>query len=132
LERYIGVDVPMSYMPALEDQRSEMVADQGHLALTEPQFELWLRPRGSLDLSAANLPDCDVVFIDGDHGEAAVRHDSQLALCVTKNGGLIIWHDAGNVVEVDRVLDRLRQDGWPIETVPDTWLAFMQVRAWRI
>jgi len=43
-------------------------------------------------------------------------------------GGIIIWHDATNdAVEVRRVLDRLRAQGWPIETVPNTWLAFRRM-----
>jgi predicted O-methyltransferase YrrM len=126
LERYIGIDVPMSYVPALAHQRAEMVSDPGHLAADDPRFELIISARGSLDLRG--LPPCEAVFIDGDHGEEAVMHDSRLADGAVRSGGIIIWHDASNgAVEVDRVLDRLRSEGWPIETVPGTWLAFCRL-----
>ena len=126
LERYIGVDVPMTYEPSLEHQRKEMVENPGRLAASDPRFELMIRDRGSLDIRPNDLPICDAVFIDGDHGEEAVESDSRLAAAVIRSGGVIIWHDASNgSVEVRRVLDRLiTKRGWPIQHVPQTWLAF--------
>ena len=128
LDRYVGIDVPLSYRPALQHQRSEMVPSPGFLAANDPRFELIIRERGSLDLVPRDLPPCDAIFIDGDHSEEAVSHDSDLAEAVVRPGGIIIWHDATNdAVEVRRVLDRLRAQGWPIETVPNTWLAFRRM-----
>ena len=125
LRRYIGVDVPMSYQPALEHQRREMVPRPGFLAATDGRFELIIREHGSLDLTPDELPDFDAVFIDGDHSEAAVLHDSQLAAAIVRPQGIIIWHDANNgSVEVTQVLDHLRAQNWPIETVEGTWLAY--------
>jgi predicted O-methyltransferase YrrM len=125
LEIYIGIDVPMTYVPPLRHQRAEMVANPGHLAADDSRFVLIIRDRGSLDLSADDLPLCDAVFIDGDHSEEAVLHDSQLAAAIVRPGGVIIWHDAFNgAVQVKRTLDRLQMQGWPIESVPNTWLAF--------
>jgi predicted O-methyltransferase YrrM len=128
LERYIGIDVPMSYSPELAHQRSEMVAHPGWRAFSDPRFELILRPCGSLDLTAADLEPCDVAFIDGDHSERVVAHDSHLAREIVRKGGIIIWHDYFNgAVEVQQVLDRLHDQGWPIQHVADTWLAFCRI-----
>jgi predicted O-methyltransferase YrrM len=128
LERYIGLDVPMSYQPILAHQRSEMVAQPGFFARDDPRFELVIRPRGSLDLKADDLPLVDAAFIDGDHSESVVAHDSDLASAIVKPGGLIIWHDYFNgAVEVQRVLDRLASLGWPIQTIDGTWLAFCRI-----
>jgi hypothetical protein len=128
LERYVGVDVVGTYKPALPLQRKEMVPSPGFLAAGDPRFELCIRERGSLDLSPIDLPGCDAVFIDGDHGEEAVAHDSTLADAIVRPGGIILWHDAQNgAVEVRRVLDRLRAEGWPIEFIPNTWLAYREM-----
>jgi predicted O-methyltransferase YrrM len=125
LQHYIGVDVPMEYEPALDHQRSEMVASPGDLAASDPRFDLIIRERGSLDLGPQDLPQVDAVFIDGDHSERVVAHDSALARAITKPDGVIVWHDAFNgAVEVMRVLDRLCDEGWPIKVVEGTWLAF--------
>ena len=35
----------------------------------------------------------DWVFVDGDHADDAVEHDTALALEVTRPGGLILFHD---------------------------------------
>jgi len=125
LQRYVGVDVPMSYVPALAHQRSEMVHDPGALVVDDPRFALIIRERGSLDLTAADFPPIDAVFIDGDHGERAVEHDSRIAYAIAQK--LIVWHDYCNAgVEVQRTLDRLSDEGWPIKTVEGTWLAFLR------
>jgi predicted O-methyltransferase YrrM len=122
LERYVGVDVARGYEPQIVGQRNEMIADPGHLAFSDSRFELIIRERGSLDLAAADFPQpFDVCYIDGDHSAAAVRHDSALALEVTR--GLIVWHDYGNAgVEVTGVLDAL---DLPIKQIERTWFAYL-------
>ena len=128
LRRYIGVDVPMTYSPVLAHQRSEMVEAPGRLAAHDPRFELLLRERGSMDLGLGDLPRANAVFIDGDHSERVVRYDSDLARVLIRPGGVVIWHDYHNAgVDVSRVLDDLWDQGWPIEAVRGTWLAFMTV-----
>jgi hypothetical protein len=126
LQRYVGIDVPMSYQPTLAHQCAEMYPHPGALVTDDPRFELIIRERGSLDLGPQDLPMVDAVFIDGDHGTRAVSHDSQLARAITKPGGVIIYHDYCNVaVQVQDVLDRLHDDeGWPLKNVEGTWLAF--------
>jgi predicted O-methyltransferase YrrM len=129
LQSYIGVDVPMDYQPGLPSQRSEMVADPGHYAAGDERFRLIIRPRGSLDLKPADICDCDAVFIDGDHSEQVVLHDSDLALAAVRAGGLVIWHDytSRHLDDVTRVLDGLASGGLSIKHVVGTWLAFCQV-----
>jgi predicted O-methyltransferase YrrM len=125
LEHYIGVDVPMTYEPALPHQRAEMVRNPGALVIDDPRFELIIRERGSLDVGPQDLPPCNAVFIDGDHSEKIVAHDSQLARAIVQPGGIIIWHDAFNgAVDVMRVLERLANESWPIKSIAGTWLAF--------
>jgi predicted O-methyltransferase YrrM len=125
LERYVGVDVVPGYVPPLACQRGERVEHPGELALSDPRFELIIRPCGSLDLTAADFPErFDVCYIDGDHSAAAVRQDSELALAVTR--GLIVWHDYGNAsVEVSGVLEAL---DLPIKQIARTWLAYLVVQ----
>ena len=36
---------------------------------------------------------CDVVFVDGSHAYSYVMSDSAKALELTRNGGLVLWHD---------------------------------------
>lgn len=130
IKRYIGVDVPPGYNFACKVQAKEVPATPGELALQDSRFELILEPRGTLDLTPEDLPTCDVVFIDGDHSEAAVRNDYDLARSVVRPGGLIVFHDDNglDVVDVSRVLDDLSGRGAVIEHVSGTWLAFERVK----
>lgn len=129
--RYVGVDVEPGYRPALAAQRWEVpAADQvGRFALDNPRFELMLRPRGTFDVLASELPLADLVFIDGDHSRPAVLNDFGLARCVTKPGGLIVFHDDNRlpVVEVSETLDELAAEGVEVVHVAGTWLAFVRV-----
>jgi predicted O-methyltransferase YrrM len=128
LQRYIGVDVPMSCAPTLDHQRAEMVRDPGALVVDDPRFELIIREHGSLDLEPQDLPQVDAVFIDGDHSQYVVTRDSALARAITKPGGVIVWHDYCNPgVEVQRTLDKLHEGGWPLRHIEGTWLAFRRV-----
>lgn len=129
LERYVGVDVPVSYRPALSSQVGETVERPGHLVKDDPLFELIVRDRGTLDLEPRDLPECDAVFIDGDHSEEVVRHDSRLARSVVRSGGVVMWHDyrSGAAVEVKPVVDDLTKEGWPICQVLNTSLAFCRM-----
>lgn len=129
ITRYLGIDVPIGYRTAKDVQRREVPARPGHLALDDPRFELILRPRGSLDLMPSDLPPCDAVFIDGDHGFEAVMHDSLLAASLVRSGGIVVWHDyhGADTVDVRRVLECFRRFGADIRHVEGTWLAFRRV-----
>lgn len=129
IERYVGVDVPTSYEFTCKVQAKEAPLVPGELALDNMKFELHLRERGTLDLTPADFPECDVVFIDGDHSEAAVRHDRDLAYRIVRSGGLIVFHDDNGLgtVDVSRVLDDLHDCGADIRHVAGTWLAVERV-----
>jgi predicted O-methyltransferase YrrM len=125
LERYIGIDVPWHYTPRLACQRSEVPYRPGNEAATDPRFKLLLRESGTLQ--AAELEPVDAVFIDGDHSEPGVLHDSALARALIRPHGIIAWHDYGNpAVEVTQALDRLAAQGWRISHLPGTWLAYLR------
>lgn len=126
LERYVGVDVPPSYVTKMAVQRKEIPAQPGRLAENDPRFELILRPRGTFDLSLDDLPAADAVFIDADHSREGVENDTRLALSVVRPGGIIIWHDDNclPVVEVTQTLNDYCDAGARIAHVAGTWLAF--------
>jgi predicted O-methyltransferase YrrM len=126
LETYIGIDVPFDYVPTLRCQRSEVPTNAGAHVADDERFYLF--SASSQSISAADLEPCDAVFIDGDHSEAAVLHESRLARRLIRGPGIIVWHDFFNPhVEVTQALDRLHGEGWPINCVDSSWLAFMRV-----
>jgi predicted O-methyltransferase YrrM len=131
LEYYIGIDVLPGYVPAMAVQRNELPQDPGHFAKMDPRFKLILSAQGSLDFQVAKpgLPPCEVVFIDGDHGCAAVMHDTALARALVPAGGMIIWHDYHNLgtVEVKPTLDEYHHHGAAIFHVEGTWIAFERI-----
>jgi predicted O-methyltransferase YrrM len=125
LERYVGVDVGPSHTTTLVCQASEVPERAGVFAADDPRFFLLTSP--SIKLGADDLEPCDAVFIDGDHSDEAVTHESYLSEELVRRGGIIIWHDYGNpAVEVTTALERLALDGWPIRSVEGSWLAFMR------
>ena len=125
LRNYVGVDVMSGYVPALHVQKNEIPMNPGHLAIDYPRFQLIIKQRGSLDLEPINLPQADVVFIDGDHGREALVHDTMLARSVINKDGIIIWHDYNNHIEdVDQFLETEMLSNHDIRHVTNTWLAF--------
>ncbi len=129
IEHYLGVDVLPGYQFANKVQAKEVPPEPGIWASGDDRFTLWLSAQGSRDIHPADMDQFDVVFIDGDHSEAAVRHDTMLARQVTAPGGLIIWHDYHDkeTVDVRRVLDAQYAEGRKIQHVAGTWLAFERV-----
>jgi predicted O-methyltransferase YrrM len=123
---YIGVDVLPGYVPSLAVQRDEVSNRPGCLVECDPRFFLFLRGRGSLDFSPNDLPRCDLMLIDGDHGRDAVVHDSTLARAAVRSGGLVIWHDywlGDGICEVRDVLDEMHAAGCALNRIEDTWFA---------
>jgi predicted O-methyltransferase YrrM len=59
------------------------------------------------------LKQCDLIFIDGSHAYSYVKNDTEKALRMLREGGLLLWHDYRNRnVEtrgVRRYLDELSQ-----------------------
>jgi len=125
LQAYIGIDVPPDHDTTLPSQSTEVPACAGHAVLDE---RFYLLTKSSRLLTASDLEPCDAVFIDGDHSEAAVLHESRLARALVRPGGIICWHDFENpAVEVTRALVSLHSEGWPINAVAHSWLAFMRL-----
>ena len=130
IERYTGIDVPFGHVPAKAVQRNETPMCAGEMVAADPRFHLVVRPRGSLELTAADLAPCDAAFIDGDHGREAVLHDTALARALVRPGGIIVWHDYHDLgtVDVKDTLDGMSQAGDAIMRVDRTWLAFERVQ----
>lgn len=121
IERYIGIDVVAEYQFEVTAQQIERPSTPGLLVKDDPRFKLLLRDR---DTDLGKLV-ADVVFIDGDHGAHAVRQDSEWAAEVTREGGMVIWHDYGNpTVEVTEVLHQLKREGRELIHVIGTWLVY--------
>lgn len=129
IEKYVGIDVTPDYQTIMRCQRKEIPAKPGELALGDPRFELIVRPKGSFELNAEDLPMCDAVFIDADHSRKGVLNDRDLALRIVRQGGIIIYHDDNcmPVVEVTQTLNDLCKAGADIKHVADTWIAFERV-----
>jgi predicted O-methyltransferase YrrM len=130
IERYVGVDVEPGYVPSKAVQANERAPNPGDMVAGDARFRLILKPRGSLDLKPEDIGPVDVVFVDGDHGRAAVTHDSALASSIVRPGGIIVWHDYHQLgtVDVREVLDELASAGAPIFHVEKTWLAYAYVK----
>jgi predicted O-methyltransferase YrrM len=140
IRRYVGVDVEQGYVTSMGVQQNQIPEVPGKYALPSGYLELIVRPRGSLDLRIEDLPVCDVMLIDGDHGREAVQWDTHLAINRVRPGGLILWHDYylaewladtdtfnNNPLDVTAVLNELAANGkgWNIRHIEDTWLAMM-------
>lgn len=109
IKKYIGIDVTPNHQTTLAVQQNEVPKVPGILAKSDHRVELIVRPNGSRDLSPADLPTADLIFIDGDHSYAGVMFDTQLARQVIRKGGIICWHDYGShlVPEVTTAIDHL-------------------------
>jgi predicted O-methyltransferase YrrM len=131
LERYVGVDVPPGYQTHMPVQRNEVPDQPGQLAAHDPRFELVIRERGTFDLLPADLPQADAVFIDADHSRLGVEHDYLLACQITRQGGIVIFHDDNGlpVVEVTQTLNDICASGARIKHVQGTWLSYQFVGA---
>lgn len=126
LAEYVGVDVESGYRTKMPVQRGEVPAAPGELALADDRFRLILRPNGTFDLQADDLPLADVVFIDADHSRAGVENDYRLARKIITPGGMIVFHDDNGlpVVEVTQTLNDLCAQGAKIVHVAGTWLSY--------
>jgi hypothetical protein len=51
-----------------------------------------------------------------------------MARRLLRRPGIIVWHDWTNPnVQVTQALTQLTHEGWPIDCVDNSWLAFMKV-----
>lgn len=127
IKTYIGVDVLPGYTPACEVQRGEVPQYPGHLAQSDPRFQLLLTKNGTRDVTPQMLGELDACFIDGDHSFDGVRKDSILAHQCMHPGKLIVWHDYHDLgtVGVQQYLDESFEAGdIALTHVKDTWLVY--------
>jgi predicted O-methyltransferase YrrM len=129
IEAYTGIEVERNYVTQMRCQRAEVPDDPGRYVRHDPRFDLIIRPCGSFDLSAQDLPQVDAAFIDADHSRLGVMQDYTLATQRVRPGGIIIFHDDNGlpVVQVSETLDDLAAAGAPIVHVADSWLAYERV-----
>lgn len=129
IRRYVGIDVPPTYVPEKAVQSREVPERPGELALDDPRFRLLIARHGSHDLFADDLPIACAAFIDGDHSARGVRQDYRLAKARVRRGGIIVFHDDNgrDTVDVSDALDELAGEGANILHVAGTWLAFERV-----
>lgn len=132
IQKYVGVDVLPGYVTMKQVQRKEVPITAGEMVKDDPRVTLIVTKNGSHDMEAAQLPEADVVFIDGDHSKDGVSKDTFLSRCILRKGGIIIWHDYNEVmdrsgkpaVDVAEFLHEERDAGHDIKHVEGTWLAF--------
>ncbi len=123
IQSYTGLQI--AEKGAMNKWQTDEVPDEpGKYALSDPRFQLLLRPHGSFDVTAQDLPQVDVVFIDGDHSLFGVMHDTVLAKQLAKK--LIIWHDYNDIVEVKPVIEFLRKH-MDILQIPTTWIVYHKI-----
>lgn len=112
IEKYIGIDVIPSHHTSLIIQQNEIPQVPGDNVSNDPRVQLIVKPNGTRDLTPADLPTADLIFIDGDHSESGVLLDTVLARQVIRKGGIICWHDYGNplVPSVTKAIDNLNKN----------------------
>lgn len=127
IARYVGIDVPPETHLPLSVQRDEVPAIAGEYVQNDLRVTVIVREGGSFNVQPHEIGQVDFAFIDGDHSEAGIVRDTELAKECVRNGGLIVWHDYHNfgTVDVKRVLDKWQAEGQPIRHVHGTWLAVM-------
>lgn len=130
VQKYVGIDVPVGFIPEMKVQRNEVPAHPGHMVQHDKRFSLLLPASGSQSLMPKDFDiRFDAVFIDGDHSYQGVMHDTMLSKGIIAEGGIIIWHDYHDLgsVDVREALHDLAAGGDTIWHVDGTWLAFQRV-----
>lgn len=125
---YTGIDLPEGQTTILPQQKTEVPAIAGEYC-NDGRFSVLLK--NSLELTTADLgPIYDFIFIDGGHDYETVKHDTELAMSVVSDGGIIAWHDYNHNPNngVGTLIDELNdKNGNRITLVDGTWLCFLWV-----
>lgn len=124
---YFGVDVNPGYVPAKKVQKNEVPKFPGHYAMHWDKFTPCIRDRGSLDLLPEKFPQqVDFMFIDGDHGAAAVAWDTFIASSIVRDNGIVVWHDYHHLgtVDVADILEILDHGEGKLKHIEGTWLVY--------
>ncbi|TVX84037.1 class I SAM-dependent methyltransferase [Peribacillus simplex] len=130
IEKYIGIDLTPDSQTTLSLQQGEVPQMAGELVKDDPRVELILKPNGTRDLTADELPLADLILIDGDHSKEGVLLDTLLAHQTIQQGGIICWHDYGNslVPDVTAVIDELNMKEDKICLIQNGFLCFQICR----
>ena len=93
IEEYIGIDIcPGAKLPH-RFQWPEIPLCPGREVKNDRRVKVIVRPKGSRDVTAAEIGEVDAAIIDGDHSYDCVVHDTGLVRRCIRPGGIIIWHD---------------------------------------
>ena len=69
---------------------------------------------------------CDLIFIDGGHAYSYVKNDTEKAMLMVNNNGIIIWHDFSPACPgVWKYLSELAVD-YPVKHIEGTRLGFLR------
>jgi predicted O-methyltransferase YrrM len=74
-----------------------------------PRIHQLFGDSATYDFSRFNFK-CDLIFIDGSHAYEYVKNDSEKAMNMLAQDGIIIWHDYGVWNGVTRYLNEIYQD----------------------
>jgi len=117
-------------LPLEEDARPETVSNACDPSIVGSKFrgereekqirQLWADSTNS-DWSTFGAP-FDIIFIDGCHAYPYVKSDSVNALKHVRPGGIVFWHDYGQIPDVSRAVDELARD-YSIVAITGTRLA---------
>jgi predicted O-methyltransferase YrrM len=96
----LGLNIKEIYWNRSQDSYLESNSRLGNLKNVKREF------MDSLDLSLKINKEFDFIFIDGCHDLKYVINDSQQALKLIRQGGVILWHDYRMLPEVSKFLDK--------------------------
>lgn len=100
-DRHFVYDVPNSHWN-VTDRRT--IGIQYRHTPYENRIRQVLGDSAKVDWDALNPP-FDMIFIDGCHYREYVRADTENALRNLRPGGVVVWHDYGDIKDVSRVVD---------------------------
>src|ERR1035441_2889937 len=98
-------EVPDSHWNVTDRQK---VGAQYRNTSYERRIKQILGDSASVDWQDLNPP-FDLIFIDGCHYSEYVRADTKNALTNLRPGGIVVWHDYGDIKDVSRVVDEAAQ-----------------------
>lgn len=105
-DREFAYNVPNSYWNVTDRGR---IGNQYRNTEHECRIRQVLGDSARLDWSVLDAP-FDLIFIDGCHYYDYVKKDTENALRHLQPGGLIVWHDYGDIKDVSRVVDHATRD----------------------
>jgi hypothetical protein len=100
-DRHFIYDVPDNYWNVTDRHR---IGIQYRQTQYESRIRQVLGDSAGLDWQALQPP-FDLIFIDGCHYRDYVRADTENALRNLRAGGVVVWHDYGDLKDVSRIVD---------------------------